>query len=251
MNAKAEIALFRYGVIVPLVLEALPWGELTRRAEEIASRHYDIPHSKRHAVSVDTLLEWAKRYRHGGPEALVPKPRKDRGQYRVITAQIADRIERLKREDPHRSAAALLHILALSSGQDSLAISASTVYRFLKQRGLTKRELLTGTPLQPLRSRWRINFISDEDRKVLTQWRTSKDKNLWQKAVTVLENGNLPPEEIAKKVERPLDCIRDWIKAFNSCRTASKYATSDPCVFNEMSYFSTISVVLKYDTVVL
>jgi len=45
-------------------------GELTRRAQEIAARHYDIPHSKRTAVSVDTLLDWALRYRNGGFEAL-------------------------------------------------------------------------------------------------------------------------------------------------------------------------------------
>jgi hypothetical protein len=33
MDAKAEkVALFRYGLIAPLVLEALPRGELTRRA---------------------------------------------------------------------------------------------------------------------------------------------------------------------------------------------------------------------------
>ena len=77
MDAKMKtIALFRCGLIGPLVLEALPWGELTRRAEEIASRHYDIPHSKRHAVSVDTLLKWARRYRNGGSESLVPKPRR-------------------------------------------------------------------------------------------------------------------------------------------------------------------------------
>jgi hypothetical protein len=38
MDAKAEkIALFRYGLIAPLVLEPLPRGELTRRAEEIAA----------------------------------------------------------------------------------------------------------------------------------------------------------------------------------------------------------------------
>jgi transposase len=134
----------------------------------------------------------------------------------VVTAQIADQIERLKREDPYGSGAALLRALTSSSGQDSLRMSASTVYRFLKQRGLTTQKLPSGTPLQPLSNRWRINFISDEDRKVLTQWRRSKDKNLWQKAVTVLENGKLPPEEIAEKVERPLDCLRDWIKAFNS-----------------------------------
>ena len=58
MNTKAEkLALFRYGLIAQLVIETLPRGELTRRAQEIASRTYDIPHSKRTAVSVDTLLE--------------------------------------------------------------------------------------------------------------------------------------------------------------------------------------------------
>ena len=34
MDAKGEkIALFRYALVAPLVLEALPRGELTRRAE--------------------------------------------------------------------------------------------------------------------------------------------------------------------------------------------------------------------------
>jgi hypothetical protein len=40
MDDKPEkLALFRYGLIAPLVLEPLARGELTRRAEEIASRH--------------------------------------------------------------------------------------------------------------------------------------------------------------------------------------------------------------------
>jgi transposase len=68
--------------------------------------------------------------------------------------------------------------------------------------------------LKRLKRDWRIDFISDEDRGLLTEWRRSKDKNLWQKAVTVLENSNLSPGDIAKKVERPLSCIRQWIKAF-------------------------------------
>jgi hypothetical protein len=95
----------RYGLIATLVLEPLPRGELTRRAEEIASRQYDIPDSKRHTVSVDTLLDWAARYRTGGFEALAPKPRQDRGQSRAITPQLASLIERLKRENPHRTGA--------------------------------------------------------------------------------------------------------------------------------------------------
>jgi DNA replication protein DnaC len=39
MDAKAErIALFRYGLVAPLVLEALPRGELTRRADRLLER---------------------------------------------------------------------------------------------------------------------------------------------------------------------------------------------------------------------
>ncbi len=91
MHAKAEkIALFRYGLIAPLVLEPLPRGELTRRAEEIAARHYDIPGSQRTSVCVDTLLDWAFRYRQHGFEALAPQARQDRGQSRTITPQLAD-----------------------------------------------------------------------------------------------------------------------------------------------------------------
>ena len=143
MDAKAEkIALFRYGVIAPLVLELLPRGELTRRAEEIACRHYEIPASRRTSISVDTLLDWALRYRNGGFEALAPQPRQDRGQSRTITPQLADLIERLKRENPHRTGATLLRELALSSGRNAAGLSPSTLYRFLKQRGLSERQLL-------------------------------------------------------------------------------------------------------------
>jgi putative transposase len=144
MESRAEkIALFRYGLIAPLVLEPLPRGELTRRAQEIAARHYEIPGSRRTSVSVDTLRDWALRYRTGGFEALAPKPRQDRGQSRTITPQLADLIERLKRENPHRTGTTLLRELALVSGPNQPALSASTLYRFLKQRGLTERQLLT------------------------------------------------------------------------------------------------------------
>ena len=137
MNDKADkTALFRYGLIAPLVLETLPRGELTRRAQQIASRLYDIPHSTRRQVSVDTLLEWTLRYRRNGLPALTPQPRKDQGQQRVIAPETAALIERLKRENPHRTGTMLLRDLPKDS------ISPATLYRFLRARGLTERQLL-------------------------------------------------------------------------------------------------------------
>ncbi len=144
MNDKPEkIALFRYGLIAPLILETLPRGELTRRAEEIAGRAYDIPHSTRRTVSIDTLLDWALRYRRNGLEGLTPQPRQDRGQARVVDSQTATLIERLKRENPHRTGTSLLRQLASSQGQEQPTLSASTLYRFLRQHGLTTQQLLS------------------------------------------------------------------------------------------------------------
>ncbi len=143
MDDKAEkTALFRYGLIAPLVLETLPRGELTRRAQEIAARLYDIPYSGRRSLSVDTLLDWALRYRKDGLTALSPKPRQDRGQPRAVPPETAALIERLKRENPHRTGTALLRELALTSEQNKAGLSASTLYRFLRARGLTERQLL-------------------------------------------------------------------------------------------------------------
>jgi putative transposase len=146
MDAKAEkIALFRYGLIATLVLESLPRGELIRRARELAEREYDIPFSDRRRVAVDTLMHWATRYRSGGLEALAPQPRSDRGKPRVIPPQLAQLIERLRRENPHRNGTTLLRELALISEDGVAPISESSLYRFLKKRGLTTRQLLTKT----------------------------------------------------------------------------------------------------------
>jgi transposase InsO family protein len=146
MDAKAEkIALFRYGLIATLVLEKLPRGEMIRRARELADHEYDIPFSDRRHVSVDTLLHWAARYRHGGLAALGPQPRSDRGKPRVISPPLAQLIERLKRENPHRNGTTLLRELALVSQDGTAPLSESSLYRFLKKNGLTKRQLLAKT----------------------------------------------------------------------------------------------------------
>jgi transposase InsO family protein len=162
MENKAEkTALFRYGLIAPLVLETLPRGELTRRAQEIAARLYDIPDSTRRQVSVDTLLEWTLRYRRNGLAALHPKPRQDRGQWRAITAETAALIERLKRESPSRTGTALLFHLSLADkDQQQPELSPSTLYRFLRARGLTERQLLLDKAASSSHKKYEAEFAN-------------------------------------------------------------------------------------------
>src|SRR2546426_8383688 len=90
------------------------------------------------------LWRGPRRYRKGGLDALNPKRRKDRGVSRVISPQLAQLIERLKRENPHRTEPPLLRDLALSSDDpNSHPLSAASLYRFLKEHGLTQKQLLS------------------------------------------------------------------------------------------------------------
>lgn len=143
-DSKSEkIALFRYGLIATLVLETLPRGELIRRVRELASLRYDIPFSERTSISAGTLMKWARRYRKDGLDGLGSKRRKDRGLSRVIDPQLAELIERMKRENPYRAGTTLLRELALASmDPKSPPLSAASLYRFLKKQGLTQKQLL-------------------------------------------------------------------------------------------------------------
>jgi putative transposase len=112
MDAKAEkLALFRCGLIAPLL------EPLARRA---------------HAAGGGNRF----------PPIQHPRFQTPRGQPRAITPQRAGLIERLKHENPHSTGTTLLRELALSSSKDEPLLSASTLYRFLKQCGLSERQLL-------------------------------------------------------------------------------------------------------------
>lgn len=84
-----------------------------------------------------------------------------------------------------------------------------------EQARLLRRKPPVVSPPPRQRDRWRIRYVRAEDKQTLVEWRESNDRRLWQKAVTVLENRNLQPEEIAKKVEMPLPQIEKWIRSFN------------------------------------
>jgi putative transposase len=109
---RTEVALFRYTLILPLLRHDRERDGTKRQLREaIAAQHHVIPHSERDTVSVPTLRRWEKAYRHGGFDALKPKPRSDRGACRAISAETLDRAETLKRELPSRSSRTVADIL--------------------------------------------------------------------------------------------------------------------------------------------
>ena len=63
------------------------------------------------------------------------------------------------------------------------------------------------------KDKWRIRFVQICDEETLEAWRKCKDKQLWDRAVTILENRNLSLQQISTKIERPISAVQDWIKS--------------------------------------
>jgi len=140
VDLRQAVALFRYGLIADLV--HLPPGTkgLYRRLEEKAAREYTIPGSSRTRVAAETLRDWLKRYREGGFDALLPKPRADRGTPRAISAAVAEQLLSIKEDNPALSVRLVIaqaHAVgAVPKGQH---LPPSSVHRLLASHGLMQR----------------------------------------------------------------------------------------------------------------
>lgn len=135
---KEKIAVFRFGVIFPLVECNTRdyWGEKSRILKEQVSREWDIPYSDRNYISKATILGWLRRYEEGGKkiEALYPADRGDRGRVRSIDDSTIDALVSLRREFPKVSTPRLVE-MAKSKGvfHEDKQVSMATIYRLMKK----------------------------------------------------------------------------------------------------------------------
>lgn len=126
-DLNTEVALFRYGLIAPLIHDPPAPGHQERRLRQIASKTYTIPASTRTRVSVTTLRRYLKLYREGGFDALRPKPRADKGQPRAFPLDLVEQAIALREEQPSRTTQTLVGVPSPSSGQAFSAIHPSTL----------------------------------------------------------------------------------------------------------------------------
>jgi transposase InsO family protein len=144
-DLNTESALFRYGLIAPLIHDPPPPGQQERRLREIAAKTYTIPSSTRTRVSVTTLRRYLKAYREGGFDALRPRPRADKGHPRAFPPEVLDQAVALREAQPSRTTQTLVDILARDEHLDlDRPLNVHTLTTHLRQRGKTRR-LLTQT----------------------------------------------------------------------------------------------------------
>ena len=141
-DLNTEIALFRYGLVAPLIHDPPPPGHQERRLRQIAAKSYTIPASTRTRVSITTLRRYLKAYREGGFDALRPKSRADKGVPRAFPPEVVDRAVALREEQPSRTTQTLVDIMARDESLDlDQPVNVHTLTTHLRQRGKTRRLL--------------------------------------------------------------------------------------------------------------
>ncbi len=68
-----------------------------------------------------------------------------------------------------------------------------------------------------IRKKWQVQFIPQEDIKTLKCWNSSTVRRKWELSVVLTESyKNTPTSQIAAKVERCSNIVRDWINIYKS-----------------------------------
>jgi transposase InsO family protein len=140
MDAPMEIALWRYQVIAPLLALDGGRGSLKRALDRIAAQEHEHPQRGKIRVGRGTVETWLYAYRKGGLDALKDRPRRDQGVSRAIDDDLAERIETLARRYPDLDGPGILAELGADRFFPVETLpSLSSLYRFLKARGLDQR----------------------------------------------------------------------------------------------------------------
>lgn len=136
---RQKIALWRVGVLGPLVSARLEHGDLRAHCEAAAACTYQKPDGRTVTLSGRTIEDWLYAYRHGGLAALTPKSRSDRHQSRTIGPEVAELLLRAKREKPRRSIRRLIRMLERAHVVPVGELSRSSVHRLLVTHGVSQR----------------------------------------------------------------------------------------------------------------
>jgi putative transposase len=143
---REEIALFRYGLIIPfLAPEELEWGVKGELLKRMVKQTLSVPFSRKNSLGESTIRCYLKGYREKGFDGLKPKSRSDIGKSQNIPSDVLDKAFLLKREEPRRSAKKIIQIMEAHQMVEPGIIKSSTLYRIFKQHDLTAKQLKNTT----------------------------------------------------------------------------------------------------------
>jgi putative transposase len=137
---KAEVAIFRFGVIHDFVSGVeLSRGDRERLLREKCSRKWQIPFSEKTRLIRTTILRWVRMYQDGNgkPQALYPRGRCDQGKSRAMDEETACALVGLRKALPKAPVPSLIEeMYRRQLVTPGVILALTTLYRFLHREGL-------------------------------------------------------------------------------------------------------------------
>lgn len=161
VDEKESMAMFRFGVIAPLVCRRFENKSQEREARlEILGKQWQYPDGSMQRVAERTLRLWLMRYRKHGLDGLYDGKRQvhpRKGQCQVLPAGLIDEAVRLRREVSSRSVRTIVKLLG-ANGFATENVNERTLARQLKQRQATKQNIERG---EGYFQRWEQVYAND------------------------------------------------------------------------------------------
>lgn len=139
-----SLALWRYGIISPLLHRSSDDPALARKLAALADRAFQRPDGTTVQLSAETLRKWLYRYRRGGVAALAKHERSDKG-HQQVPADLAEHLAALRREHPLWTLSKTLEKLLGKGVWNGNHPSRASLYRFARNHAL-KRESASQSP---------------------------------------------------------------------------------------------------------
>ncbi len=135
IDRKEGKALFRFGVIFPLLDERLDERERSRLIEEASRKRYDIPGSSKTGVSAATIRKWYNAYRKDpSVDTLAPSGRSDKNSRRKLSPETEKALLSLRDKHPEKP----LKVIVRMAREQNLfmpgdTIGDSAIYRMFRE----------------------------------------------------------------------------------------------------------------------
>jgi transposase InsO family protein len=135
VNAGREMALFRYGIIAPVIQGVFPDVSAKAYYRRVSENPLTLPNGETFLFKPGTLEKWTAYYKNGSMDALMPKTRSDKGSVRVLSRECIDEIYNIKEKFP-RLGATQIHIRLIENGFITADTSVRTIQRLIKNCNL-------------------------------------------------------------------------------------------------------------------
>ena len=136
---KNEIALFRYGLIAPVITNTYTETSKMEYFRTVASKSY-IVNGKEEHFSCTSIKKWYLNYRRDGFKALMPKTRNDYQTSRKLNEEVQEKIKDFKNNYPHITGTLIYNKLVDVGFINPNDISLGTVLKFIRDNKLLFNE---------------------------------------------------------------------------------------------------------------